>query len=302
MSTTILITGATGLIGSRLVSFLSQKDSDIIAVSQNVTHARKILPSAKKIIAWNELDSVANEKIDTIINLAGTNLDAKRWSGKFRKEIYDSRIESTGKIIGLIKDMPSKPEVLINASGVDYYGNTGDKDIDENSPHEDSFIGNLVYDWEQEAIKAKQYGVRVVCLRTGFVIAHESKAFKKMINPYKMFVGGYPGSGKQFLSWIDIEDLVNIYLFCIGNKSLSGGLNASSPSPMRMKEFSRLIGKVLHRPWFSPAPALILKIMFGGISSLILSGRKALPGTLLKAGFSFKYPDAFDSLSKELNK
>jgi hypothetical protein len=300
MPFTILITGATGLIGLRLVKTLSEKESEIIAVSQNVFNAQKILPGVKKIISWNDLESLMNEKFDAVINLAGTNLDAKRWSAKFRKEIYDSRIESTRKIAGLIKDLPSKPEVLINASGVDYYGDTREMDIDENSPHEDSFIGNLVYDWEQEAFKAKESGVRVVCLRTGFVISRDSNAFKKMVKPYKLFVGGYPGNGKQFLSWIDIEDLVNIYLFCIENRSLFGGMNATSPNPVRMKEFSHFMGKILHRPAFLPAPALLLKLMFGGISGLILSGRKALPGTLLKAGFSFKYPDAFECLSKEL--
>ncbi|MFI5144172.1 MAG: TIGR01777 family oxidoreductase [Ignavibacteria bacterium] len=301
MPFTILITGATGLIGLRLIKFLSQKGSEIIAVSQNVSNAQKILPAAKKIISWNELDSLMNEKFDAVINLAGTNLDAKRWNGKFRKEIYDSRIESTRKIAGLIKDLPSKPEVFINASGVDYYGDTGDREIDEHSPHEDSFIGNLVYDWEQEASRAKHYGVRVVCLRTGFVIAHESKAFKKMMKPYKLFVGGYPGNGKQYLAWIDINDLVDIYLFCVENKSISGGINASSPNPVRMKEFSHLIGKILQRPSFFPAPAFLLNLFFGGIARLILSGRKAKPGALLKAGFTFKYPDVSESLSKELN-
>ena len=300
MPSTILITGATGLIGLRLVKFLSQKGSEIIAVSQNVMNAQKILPAVKKIISWNELDTLKNEKIDAVINLAGTNLDAGRWNSKFKKEIYDSRIESSRKIVGLIKDMPYKPEVLINASGVDYYGDTGDRDIDENSPHADSFIGNLVNDWEQEAFKAQQYGARAVCLRTGFVIARESKAFKKMVTPYKLFAGGYPGSGKQFISWIDIDDLVNIYLFCIENKSLSGRMNATSPNPLRMREFSRIMGKILHRPSFFSAPAFVLKLLFGEISTLILSGRKALPGKLSKAGFIFKYPDVYDSLSKEL--
>lgn len=302
MPFTILITGATGLIGLRLVKFLSQEGYEIIVLSQNVTNAQKILPAIKKIISWNELDTLRNEKIDAVINLAGINLDAKRWNDKFKKEIYDSRIESTRKIVGLIKNMKNKPEVLINASGVDYYGDTGDSEIDENSPHEDSFIGNLVNDWEHEAFNAKQYGIRVVCLRTGFVIAHESKAFKKMVTPYKLFAGGYPGNGKQFLSWIDIEDLVDIYLYCIGNKSISGGINASSQNPLRMKEFSRLIGKILHRPSFFPAPAFLLKLLFGEISRLILAGRKALPEKLLKTSFTFKFPEAFASLSKELNK
>ena len=301
MTFSILITGATGLIGLRLVKALSFKGIDIIAVSQNVTNAQKILPPVKKIISWNEMDALKNEKVDAIINLAGTNLDSKRWKNKFKKDIYDSRIESTRKIINLIKNMAVKPEVLINASGVDYYGDTGDKDINEDFPHADIFIGNLVNDWEQEAFKAKESGVRVVCLRTGFVVARESHAFKKMIMPYRLFAGGYPGSGKQYLSWIDIEDLINIYIYCIGNKSLSGGINATSPNPVRLKEFSKQIGKVLHRPAFFRVPSFVLKILFGEISGLILSGRKAIPQGLLKAGYKFKYPDLNETLKKELS-
>lgn len=301
MPITILISGATGLIGRRLVDSILQQDSEVLILTQNIRKAQNIFPSLKNIFSWKDIDTLSTYKIDAIINLAGTNLDEKRWNKNFKEEIYSSRIKSTQNIVGLIEKLNSKPEVLINASGVDFYGDTGDKDINENSPNEDSFIGKLVFDWEQEAFKAKDLGVRVVCLRTGFVIARESKAFKKMVTPYKMFVGGYPGNGKQFLSWIDIEDLVRIYLYCIENKSLSGSLNASSPNPLRMKEFSRFVGNILHRPRFFTAPAFILKILFGEISRLILAGRKALPEKLLNAGFRFNYPDVANSLSKELN-
>ncbi len=196
--------------------------------------------------------------------------------------------------------MRSKPEVLINASGVDYYGDTGDKHIGEDTQMADSFMGHLVNDWEAEALKAKEFGVRVACLRTGFVIARNSKAYKKLLLPYKYFLGGYAGSGKQYLSWIDIDDLIGIYKFCINNNSVSGSINASSPYPEIMKNFSKQIGKLLHRPAFFRVPAFVLKILFGEISELILTGRKALPVKLLQAGYSFKFEHAIDSLKKEI--
>ncbi len=301
MFRSILITGATGLIGKYLVKLFLQDEFDIILLTQKISNAQKTFPSIKKIISWDNISALSKDKIEVIINLAGTNLDAKRWTGNFKKEIYDSRIESTRKIVELIGKMGSKPEVLINASGVDFYGDTGDRDIGEDAPMADSFMGNLVNDWEAEALKAQKFGVRVVCLRTGFVVSRNSKAFKKMLMPLKYFVGGFAGSGKQYLSWIDIDDLVRIYSFCVNNKSMTGAVNASSPYPETMKNFSKQIGKLLHRPAFFRVPAFVLKIMFGGISELILSGRKALPVKLLNAGFSFRFEHAIDSLKKEIS-
>ena len=155
-------------------------------------------------------------------------------------------------------------------------------------------------DWEAEALEAEKYGVRVVLLRTGFVIAPDSKAFKKMVLPFRLFAGGYAGNGKQYLSWIHIEDLIRIYRYIINNKEIKGAVNASSPNPERMKNFAKLIGKVLHRPWFFPAPGFMLKILFGEVSQVILAGRKALPKKLTDAGFKFNYTDALSAIKISL--
>jgi hypothetical protein len=153
-----------------------------------------------------------------------------------------------------------------------------------------------VRDWEAEAMEAEKYGVRVVLLRTGFVIAPDSSAFKKMVLPFRLFAGGYAGNGRQYLSWIHIEDLIRIYRYVINNKEIKGAVNASSPNPERMKNFAKLIGKVLHRPWFFPAPGFMLKILFGEVSQVILAGRKALPKKLTDAGFKFNYTDALSAI------
>jgi uncharacterized protein (TIGR01777 family) len=298
MAQTILITGATGLIGRNIIKTLLQRDYDIIALTRNISQARKMLPQISKFVSWNDYISLYSEKFSAVINLAGTNLGARRWGNKFKREIYDSRILTTRKIIYLISKMSLKPEVLINSSGVDCYGDTGDKEIDESFPYADTFIAKLVRDWEMEALDAKKYNVRVVCLRTGFVIAPDSTSLSKMAVPFKFFIGGYPGSGKQFLSWIDIEDLVSIYLFCLENKSISGAVNAASPYPETMRQFSKQLGKILHRPSIFPVPPFVLRILFGEAADLMISGRKALPKKLLQAGYNFKYEHAIDSLKK----
>ncbi len=273
----ILITGATGLIGSHLVEEFINEGDGIFIVTRNANSARKIFPAEKNFIEWENPAALKEIKINVIINLAGMNLDEKRWNVKVKKQIYDSRINSTKKLVELIDEMAHKPEVLINASGVDYYGDTGEKDIYEDSPPARLFISKLVCDWENEALKAEKYGVRVVLLRTGFVIAKESNAFKKMVLPFKLFAGGYAGNGKQYLSWIHIKDLVRIYRYIIDNKQVKGAVNASSPRPEKMKDFAKHIGKILHRPWFFSAPKFFMRILFGEAADVIIAGRRALP-------------------------
>lgn len=296
----ILITGATGLIGKYLVNSFSLRGDELFIVSRNSDSARKTFPDIKNFSEWDNLDTLRNVKIDVVINLAGMNLDERRWNKKVKKQIYDSRIGSARKIVEFISLISQKPELLINASGVDYYGDRGEEEIYEDSPPADLFISKLVCDWEREAMKAEASGMRVVVLRTGFVLAPDSKAFKKMVLPFKLFAGGYAGSGKQYLSWIHIRDLVRIYQYVIDNKQLTGAVNACSPQPVRMKEFAKLIGKVLHRPWFFPAPRFLMRILFGDVSDVILAGRKALPKKLVESGFKFKFSNARDAIEASL--
>jgi uncharacterized protein (TIGR01777 family) len=288
----ILITGATGLIGRYLVKALAARGDEVFIVTRNSHLAEKIFPGVKNFVEWDNLDTIKSIKINAVINLAGMNLDEKRWNDEVKKQLYDSRINSTRKLVELINDMPHKPDVLINASGVDYYGDTGDKDVYEDSSPANLFISQLVYNWEKEAFKAEETGIRAVVLRTGFVIAKDSVAFKKMVLPFRLYAGGYAGNGKQYLSWIHIDDLVRVYKFILDNSQINRAINAASPNPERMKKFAKHIGQTLHRPWFFPAPGFLLKILFGGIAVVLISGRKALPKKLQEAGFKFKYEKA----------
>jgi uncharacterized protein (TIGR01777 family) len=296
MKRNILIAGATGFIGKHLVNAFVSRGDAVYAVTRDPVTAKKRLPGINKSIGWNELSSLKNENIDAFINLSGMNLAEKRWNEKVKRQIYDSRIISTHKLVELISIMPHKPKVLISASGVDYYGDTGDRDVFEDSLPGSSFASRLTKDWENEALKAQQYHVRVVILRTGFVIGKGSPALKKMLLPFKLFVGGPPGGGKQYLSWIHIDDLVRIYLFSADNENVKGAVNASAPDPVTMKDFCKWLGNALKRPSFFPVPGLILKLFFGEIAEVILSGRKALPKKIQELGYSFKYTNVSEAL------
>jgi uncharacterized protein (TIGR01777 family) len=295
MSKTILITGATGLIGGYLIREILTMGYSYIALTTNPAAAAKKLAGAKKILGFNEVLLLQNEKIDVIINLAGSNLGARRWSSSAKKDFYDSRIITTGKLIELISKMETKPEVFLSTSGVDYYGDTGSKDMFEDSPPANSFLGELTNAWEQAALKAEAEGVRTVIFRTGLVMAKDSEAIKKLLQPVKMFVGGPLGSGKQFISWIHIEDLIGMYIFAIENKNVRGIYNAAAPEPQTNALFIKHAAKLLSRPAFAHVPAFILKAILGEMSAVVLDGRRAMPKKIIEAGYKFKFEQDTDA-------
>ncbi|MEO8513971.1 MAG: TIGR01777 family oxidoreductase [Ignavibacteria bacterium] len=295
MAKTILITGATGMIGGHIISELLWRGDRYIALTTNTASAEKKLTQPYRIIASKDVLSLKDENIDAIINLAGANLGEKRWNDKTKKVFYDSRIQVTGGLVELISKMEKKPEVLVSSSGVDYYGDTGNRDMFEDAPPAKSFLGKLTHDWEAAALKAEQHGTRVVVLRTGFVMAGDSEAVKKLIMPFKFFVGGPLGSGKQYISWIHISDLTGIYMFAIDNKNVSGIYNAAAPNPETNYDFGRQAAKILHRPAIAPAPAFMIKLIVGEMAAVVLEGRRALPKKMMDAGYRFKFEHAIDA-------
>ncbi|HWA07510.1 MAG TPA: TIGR01777 family oxidoreductase [Ignavibacteria bacterium] len=295
MQKTILITGATGMIGGHLIRETAKRGDRYIAVTTNLAAAEKKLKGAYRIVGVNDILSLKNEKIDAMINLAGSNLGAKRWTDAAKREFYDSRMNVTGSLIELIRHMETKPEVLISTSGVDYYGNTGSKEMYEDSPPANSFLGNLTHDWEQSALKAEELGVRTVIFRTGFVISAGSEAVKKLLMPVKLFVGGSLGSGKQYISWIHIDDLIAMYMFAIDNGNIRGIYNASAPNPQTNALFTRHAAKLLGRPAFMSVPSFVIKAVLGEMSTVVLDGRRAMPKKIIDAGFKFNYENDADA-------
>jgi uncharacterized protein (TIGR01777 family) len=294
MPKTILMTGATGLIGGYILTALHARGDEVIVLSTHVESAKKKLKNAKRIIKLDDYLSLKDEKIDVIINPAGRNLGEKRWNEEFKKSAYDSRIDTTRKMVELISAMKTKPEVLINSSGTDYYADQDDKILDENSPPGDTFLAKVCIDWEAEAFKAKK-NTRVAAMRTGFVMAPGSEAVERLSLPYKFFVGGPIGSGRQYMPWIHIDDVVGIFLHVIDNANVSGPVNVSAPNPETMKEFSKHLGNAMGRPSIFPVPGFMVKIIAGEMAEVILSGRRAIPQKILEAGYKFKFEYALEA-------
>lgn len=294
MPKTVLITGATGLVGGHVLNSLQKRGDEIIVLSTHPESAKKKLTNINKIVHFDNYLSLKNEKIDVIINPAGRSVGDKRWNEEFKKNIYSSRIDATKKMAELISVMDKKPELLINSSGIDYYGDTGDRVVDESSPPGDIFLAKVCKDWEAEAIKAEQYGIRVAVLRTGFVMAEDAEAVHRLSMPFRFFIGGPIGSGKQFMPWIHIDDVTGIFQYVIDN-DIRGPINMCSPNPERMKEFSKHLGRAMGRPSFFPVPSFVVKLVAGQMAEVVLTGRRAIPKKILEAGYKFKFERAIDA-------
>lgn len=302
----VIIAGGSGFIGSRLIQRLNDAKHDVVLLSRNPGAIRSYENGALKIVQWDGRTvgswSQFIDGADVVINLAGENIAAKRWSEKQKIRLVNSRIESTRTIIQSINNAKKKPRVLVNASAVGFYGNDGDGDVAEAQTKGEGFLSDLCEQWEREAQDAEKSDLRVVLLRIGVVLDSSGGALKKMLLPFKLFIGGPLGSGKQWFPWIHREDVINIILFALEKQSLSGAVNVASPSPVTMNEFSSLLGKAIGRPSWMRVPSFMLKLMLGEMSEMLIGGRRIIPKKLLDNGFVFQHPDleaTLDSLFKE---
>lgn len=293
MSKRIVITGATGLIGKRLVNALQQRNDEIIIFSRNIHKAKSLFPSSVKFIEWDynkpaQWQSIL-ENSDAVIHLAGVNLFSKRWNNDFKRAVLESRQISTKNIVDAINSCSNKPEVFVSASGVGYYGDCGDSLLSETSPSGNDFLAEVCKVWESEARRIEQSGVRNVQIRTGLVLSTEDGALKQMLLPFKFFVGGPLGNGKQWMSWLHIDDIIRIYLNAVDNKKLNGPVNAVSPNPLRMNDFAITLGKILKRPSFIHVPKFALKIAVGEAAEVVVASQRVSADKLLDSGFKFKF-------------
>lgn len=293
MSKRIVITGATGLIGKKLVKVLLTRGDKVIVFSRNKDKAKSIIPGAEDYIEWDynkpEQWQANLENIDAVIHLAGINLFSKRWDDDFKNAVLESRKVSTKNLAEAINKCNKKPKVFISASGIGYYGDCGDHLLREESPAGNDFLADVCKIWENEARKVEKSGVRSVQIRTGLVLSTEDGALKQMLPPFKFFIGGPLGNGKQWTSWLHIDDIVGIYMHALDNNKLSQAVNAASPNPVRMKEFANILGNVLHRPSLFPVPKFLLKIVVGEAAEVVVASQKVSVEKLLNSGFKFKF-------------
>ena len=300
MEKIIGIFGGTGLIGTSIISNKNFEDYLFYIYTRSDSPSIQNLSNHNnfRIIKYN-LDNKYIEDLkdcEIIINLAGASIAGKRWTKNFKKILYDSRIETTKNIIKSIEAKSSILKTYINISATGIYDFRKDEELNENSHPGNDFLAKLCIDWEKEALKAKDYGIRTVILRTGIVLSKNEGALKKLLIPYRFFIGGYQGNGNQWMPWIHIEDLISIIKKSIIDPNLGGIINCVSPESVTNKEFSKTIGKIMRRPSIFPVPGLILRIILGEFATSILHGQKVLPKRLLDLNFKFQFANLNDAL------
>ena len=275
----VVVAGASGLIGSALMKALRARGDEAAALPRYGT------------APWSV------EGADAVVNLAGASVAGKRWSPAYKKEILDSRVLTTRALVEAIAKAQRKPRVLVNASAVGYYGGRGDEVLDESKEPGADFLASVSVQWEAEARKAD---VRSVQLRTGVVLSPKGGALGSMLPPFKAFVGGPVGSGKQWFPWIHLDDEVAAILWCIDHEALEGPVNLAAPGIVTMKDFARVLGRALHRPSWAPVPAGALKVLLGEFAAALLEGQRAVPKKLLDSGFRFRFPEVDSALADVL--
>lgn len=292
MKPTVLLTGGTGLIGRYLIAKLSP-DYDITVVSRDPARASRLLGDAVKPLTLDSIEHLND--INIVINLAGEPIADRRWSNAQKKRICDSRWDTTDTLVRLINQAHNKPRVFISGSAVGVYGRQSDTPIDESfTDFYDEFSSEVCATWEKKAQEA--IDVRTCILRTGIVLAEDGGALAKMLMPFRLGLGGKISSGKQFMPWIHIEDMVAGILHLIKNDNCQGPFNFTSPNPNTNHFFSLALARRLERPLFFTIPAFVLKAAMGESSDLVLFGQKALPKKLEQTGFKFSYPELKDAL------
>ena len=286
----ILITGASGLIGMALQKSFAEKGYEVLSATRKKTgKPNEIEWDTEKGFAAEDMPQL--ETVDAIVHLAGENVSG-RWTEEKKRRIMDSRVHGTRNIVETIGKLENKPKVLISASATGIYGDRADEIMTEEAGAGDTFLADVVKNWEAEAVKAESFSVRVVLLRTGIVLSKDGGALAQMITPFKFGLGGTIGSGRQWMSWIILEDEVRAINFALENAQTSGAINLVAPNPVTNEEFTDALGAVLHRPTFLPLPQFAVNLAFGEMGdALLIDSTRVVPKRFEELGFEFKYPE-----------
>jgi uncharacterized protein (TIGR01777 family) len=294
----VTVTGATGLIGSRLVARLRDRGDEVTVLSRNPDRARESLGGVQAI-AWDLTSEPAPARAlagrDAVVHLAGENV-AQRWNDETRRAIRDSRVSGTRNLVAGLRDSEPRPRALVSSSAVGYYGPHGDERVDESAPPGDDFLARVCVEWEREADAAVELGLRVVKVRTGVVLDRNGGALKTMMTPFKAGIGGPVAGGDHYMPWIHIDDVVRIYLAALDGDGWSGAVNASAPEPATNQQFSKALGRALHRPAIAPVPGFALKLLYGDMAQIVVTGQRAVPARTLELGYDFTHPDLDEAL------
>lgn len=291
----VVVTGGTGFIGEPLVRRLLARGDDVAVVTRNPSKVRAGTP-----LPWERIDDAASA--DVVINLAGENVGGGRWTEERKRRIVSSRVDATTALVEALNRRPDPRRTLINASAIGIYGLRGDEPLDETAPPGEGFLAEVVKRWEELARRAEG-AARVVILRLGVVLAPGGGALGKMLLPFRLGLGGPMGSGRQWMSWVDREDVLRMMEWAIDHRSAQGVYNAASPNPVRNSDFARALGRALHRPAFMPAPAFALRLALGRemADEMLLGGQRVVPARAAAEGFTFARPELDASLKRAVS-
>ncbi|MEP0006300.1 MAG: TIGR01777 family oxidoreductase [Balneola sp.] len=293
----ILITGGTGFIGKELRETLLKAGNNLVIITRNPKKYEDESASNQRFISWDDDLASEMENVNVVINLAGENLFGQRWNEQVKESIYNSRIDSTRSLVEAMRSAEKKPSVFISASASGIYGDQGDTILTEEFEAANDFLASVCKDWEEESQKAGELGVRVVNPRIGIVLEEGGGALEKMIPPFKFFVGGPIGDGKQYMSWIHRSDLVKALVFPIENEKLDGAYNVCSPNPATMNEVAETLGDVMNRPSFFRVPKFALDIVLGEAAQPITGSIRMQPKKLQVIGFEFRFEELEEALA-----
>jgi uncharacterized protein (TIGR01777 family) len=295
----VAVSGATGLIGAALRESFLRDGVQVLALSRR----KSVAPL--ETVTWDvengRFDASALEGVDAVVHLAGESI-AQRWSESRKKAIRGSRVEGTRLLVEGLKSLKNRPKVLVSSSAIGFYGNRDDEVLDESSPPGTGFLPETCQAWERAAMEAMGLGVRTAVVRTGIVLSTRGGALGKMLLPFRMGLGGPVGSGRQWMSWIHIDDLVGAIRFTLEKEDVMAAVNGTAPNPVTNQEFTRALGRALSRPAFLPAPALGMKLIFGEMSELLLEGQRVIPRKLAANGFKFRHPELLGALEDVLER
>jgi len=307
----IIISGGSGMVGSRLSRELAKEGHEVIILSRTPEQNQERFGTGIQVVGWDGKTSAGWGELvngaDAIVNLVGENLAGShfipsRWTKARKRAILDSRLQPGHAIVEAIQQAKIKPKLLIQSSAVGYYGPRGDEIITEEAGHNDDFLSQVCVRWEASTQAVEDAGVRRVVIRSGVILDQKQGSLPRMVLPFMLFVGGPIGSGKQWISYISVMDEVKGIQFLLKQEAASGVYNLTSPNPVTNKEFEKAIGIVTKRPSWFPVPAFLMKLLFGEMSMVLLEGQRVLPERLIQAGFQFDYPDAVSSLKAVLNR
>ena len=297
----VTITGASGLIGTRLVAALRARGDEVTVMSRNAARASGAL--GVPAIAWDPLTGPAPAEAlagrDAVVHLAGEPV-AQRWNAKVKAAILASRETGTRNLVAGLSAADPRPGTLVSSSAVGFYRKHGDELVDARQPAGGDFLAGVCEAWEREARAATDLGMRVVLLRTGVVLDPDGGALKTMLTPFRAGVGGPVAGGAQYMPWIHVDDVVGMYLAALDDPSWSGPVNATAPQPVTNREFSKALGRALHRPAVAPVPAFALRMLYGDMAEIVTEGQRAVPARAQELGYDFRHPDLDAALAAAL--